>query len=112
MLRRLTARDSATLRNFWAEALRTASAYFLLTEDELFAIPESSFVRNIESGYYIGAFDHDEEMVGFVVARRGVDLPGFGGEHLAHFLGVTRSLSSPMLTKAVSRIAKASSIAA
>ncbi|MHA3916796.1 GNAT family N-acetyltransferase [Halovulum sp. GXIMD14793] len=78
MLRRLTARDAATLRTFWAEALRTAPVYFLLTEEELLAIPDSSFASNIDSGYYIGAFDHDERLVGFVVARRG------GLERLKH----------------------------
>lgn len=71
MLRQLTADDSETLRVFWAEALRSAPEYFLLTEAELSAIPESSFRNGIENGQYIGAFDKDEELVGFVIARRG-----------------------------------------
>ena len=52
--------------------------YFLLTEDELLAIPESGFRSGIENEHYIGAFDHDDELIGFVVARRG------GPERLRH----------------------------
>jgi ribosomal protein S18 acetylase RimI-like enzyme len=71
MLRQLIAEDSVTLRAFWAEALRSAPEYFLLTEAELLAIPENNFWKGIENGLYIGAFDNDEKLVGFVVARRG-----------------------------------------
>jgi ribosomal protein S18 acetylase RimI-like enzyme len=71
LLRQLTAKDAVALRAFWAEALRSAPTYFLLTEDELLAIPESSFANGIENGHYVGAFDHGGQLIGFVVARRG-----------------------------------------
>lgn len=78
LLRRLTPDDSSVLRAFWGEALRTAPECFLLTREELLAIPEATFQSGIKNGVYIGAFDKNDELVGFVVARRG------GVERLKH----------------------------
>jgi ribosomal protein S18 acetylase RimI-like enzyme len=54
----------------WAEGLRTRPDAFLLTEDELLAIPDAQFVKGIVANTYLGAFA-GETLQGFVVARRG-----------------------------------------
>ena len=71
LLRQLTADDFPLLRAFWVGALRIAPEHFLLTPEELLAVPETAFQGGIKAGVYIGAFDKDHALCGFVVSRRG-----------------------------------------
>lgn len=69
-LRRLTSQDATALRALWAEGLRNIPAAFLLTEEELLAIPEDRFAAGIPAQHWFGAFQK-ETLVGYVAARPG-----------------------------------------
>lgn len=69
-LRRLTAKDAAALRALWLEGLSERSDAFLLTPDELSAIPDDRFAAGIDSGVMFGWWT-DEALKGYAIARRG-----------------------------------------
>lgn len=69
-LRRLAAADAPNLRALWREGLSTTPVSFLLTPEELDAIPDATFAANIDAAYVMGAWEHDQ-LIGFVTGRRG-----------------------------------------
>ncbi len=69
-IRRLSESDAPALRALWADGLRRDPSAFLLTEDELLAIPDDRFAADIPTQDWFGAFVGDD-LAGYVVARRG-----------------------------------------
>lgn len=70
-IRRLTARDLSAFRALWAEGLTAVPTAFLMSAEEVRAIPNKEIASRLEAHLYLGAFDETGRLVGFVVARRG-----------------------------------------
>lgn len=69
-VRRLTQQDAPSLHALWAEGLRAVPEAFLLTEEELLAIPMDRFASSIPQRIWYGSFI-GHKLVGYGCARRG-----------------------------------------
>lgn len=70
-IRRLTARDLSAFRALWAEGLSAVPTAFLMSAEEVRAIPNKEIAARLETDLYLGVFDETGRLAGFVVARRG-----------------------------------------